>query len=339
MIRDILISQGSPEKTAAALHDRLLKEPLQRKERIAFMTFLIHCGFYKEALEVFSVWLKKRTPVSLRLFCLLLQRSGFKPGIDFLNPLFAAHTESPDHNLEHFQPWVTFDKRFTELRLKKERQLVELARERKEKLIEKLGYLRANRMIDEEERLLNELIFLYPDDPIFHIEKVSSRETWARAIIARRAYNVLNKDTTEVGPQLSPQELRLSQTIVAAMKDHLTRTPTLAYDFAIGLYFLDLFDQARDVLSHASPAHNVDWFQIELLLESRRYVECLDSVANLESRYAEDPETAFGATYYRALALRGLGQRGTATELLKSIVSIRPTYRSAHALLMKWTNA
>jgi thioredoxin-like negative regulator of GroEL len=99
---------------------------------------------------------------------------------------------------------------------------------------------------------------------------------------------------------------------------------------------MELFEQARKLLEMAPSTLAVDWLYLDVLLKCRRYAEGLDALLTLERRYANDPETTFAATYARAQALAGLGQVGAAAALLKSLVSIRPGYRSAHSLLLQW---
>ena len=109
-----------------------------------------------------------------------------------------------------------------------------------------------------------------------------------------------------------------------------------AYNLAIGLYFIELYHEALQVIRRAPESSAKDWFYLELLLRCGRYLECLDEVNQIELKYSADPESTFAATYIRAQALWGLGQTGSAIELLRSIVDIRPSYRSAHSLLNEW---
>jgi hypothetical protein len=57
----------------------------------------------------------------------------------------------------------------------------------------------------------------------------------------------------------------------------------------------------------------------------------------MEIKYISDPETTFAVSYLRAQALQGLGQHGSALEIMQSIVRVRPNYRSAHSLILEWT--
>ena len=256
---------------------------------------------------------------------------------EFLKNFFEIYKNFNGHSLlTHFLPWETLDPRFIDLKNATVDKLTHIAKERKEKYLIKLDYLRANRMIEEEEKLLDKLVKFYPDDSNFQTDKKNFRQRWARAIISRKAFESFDGGAEHTEPLFTEDELSAAKIFTTEIKKLAKKKPQLAYNLSIALYFLELYDLAHETLFFAPQALNVDWFSIEVLFRSRRYAQCLDAIAIVEKKYSDDPETVFGTTYYRALALDGLGQTGMAAELLKSIVTIRPTYRSAHSLLLKW---
>ncbi|HEX4926005.1 MAG TPA: hypothetical protein VFV50_18070, partial [Bdellovibrionales bacterium] len=94
---------------------------------------------------------------------------------------------------------------------------------------------------------------------------------------------------------------------------------------------------ALEALAFARPQTPASqWLELDLLLETQRYVEVLQQADRLERKYSSDPDASFSAAYARAIALHGLGERTQATTLLEGIVKVRPTYRSAHSMLLKW---
>jgi hypothetical protein len=101
-------------------------------------------------------------------------------------------------------------------------------------------------------------------------------------------------------------------------------------------YFIEAYTQALTILNLAPSSPERDWMTLDLLIECRRFVECLVSVDQVEIAHCHDPETTFGAAYIRARALHGLGQDAQAIEILQSIVNIRPNYRSARTLMHEW---
>ena len=111
----------------------------------------------------------------------------------------------------------------------------------------------------------------------------------------------------------------------------------MAYDLAMNLHFMDFNLEALEILRVAPPSPAVDWLTLELMIQSRRFVDALSQAAHLEAAYAEDPDAAFAVTYARARALKGLGQVELAIDLLRSLIRVRPAYKSAQSLLMDWS--
>ena len=110
----------------------------------------------------------------------------------------------------------------------------------------------------------------------------------------------------------------------------------LCESLSLFFYFLEAYDQAFEILHLAPDTPEKNWLTLELLIQCRRFVECLAAVDQVELSYAEDPESTFGAAYVRARALRGLGQTSLALEILQGIVNVRPNYRSAQTLIHEW---
>jgi hypothetical protein len=354
-IRDILINEKDTSRVAEELFGRMdVDEETLTDERTAFTNFLINAGHYEEVIKLYSRWFKKKESHSLRSFCYTLNKNGFTPNETFSNYLFKAKKESAEKLDLWLSDWEGYDRRFAA----EKKTAVQSAQKQydsiKKNLFNKLEYLRANRMINEEEKLIDQLIVMMPENLELKQQKNNFQERWARAIIARKSFESL--DTTFDNPS-RPLDTETETIVLAITQEMIVRSEsnsTLVYDFAIALYFLEQYEVALQILAYASPIPNlkskssnktnhenndksIDWFKIELLIKSRRYVESLDFISIIEKKYAADPETSFAGTYAKALTLYGLHQQSTATELLKSIVNIRPNYRSAHSLLQKWT--
>jgi tetratricopeptide (TPR) repeat protein len=334
-LRDLLISEGSSEKVARNLIERMKKESPARKERWAFAHFLIHAGFYKDLLGLYADWFREKNRIPLMAFCHLLNLSGFRPKAEFLKQLFVAIDETEEPQFV-FSPWVEIDPRFEVLHQKAFESVMHNAEVHRQKLSAKLEYFRVNRMIDEEARLLDEMLEIYPHDQILKNEKENFKIRWADTLIARKALEAFDESFIYAKSNAKPADVEIARVIATSFQEAASKNPRAAYNLALGLYFLELYESALSVLALAPQTPAVDWFHIECLIQSRRFVECLDAISNIETVYSNDPETIFGATYFRAQALNGLGQIGVATELLRSIVAIRPSYRAAHSLLLKW---
>lgn len=336
-IRDLLLTEGDSDRVAQSLYRRLTEDAPNRKERAEFLNYLIHSGYYSEAFEIYRHWFKTSFPIPLTPFCHLLYLSGFKPGKIFLDQLFKLNEVSANENkVRTFPPWEDLDFRFVEIKKNIANELLEKNQQKRLRDFEKLEYLRINRMIAEEEKYLDELIALYPEEASLISDKKNFKQRWAREVIAEKALKTFNDSAGHDDPVFTQDEKIAGEKLTQVFLKLAKEKPELAYLLSIGLYFLDLYSNAILVLNSAPISRETDWFSVELLLKSRRYAECLDACYQIENRYTDDPETTFGATYYRAQALYGLGQSTTAKDLLRSLVGIRPSYRSAHSLLLKW---
>lgn len=338
ILRDLLLSDKDTKKVVTKVIHRLKNESMGRRDRWAFLSFLINAGYFKEAFELFADWFPQKKRLIWRSFLFILNRAGFRPGKDFLNYIFEAQNAlEPKDRLLTFAQWEELDSRFTTMRNETVRQLENKMVSRRREMFDKLEFLQNQRMIEEEERLLNRLDQLYPQDPEVIRRRNEFQERWARHLISEKALQALQHDLFEKRLALSKDDLewadRLTETLEECLRDH----PQQAYNFSIGLNFIELYEHALIILRNVGTDPASDWLRLELLLKSRRFIECLDTLQQVESRYAEHPETTFASTYMRAHILRGLGQVGQAVELLQSIVSIRPGYRSAHSLLLEWS--
>src|SRR5207253_6137253 len=132
-------------------------------------------------------------------------------------------------------------------------------------------------------------------------------------------------------------ELKSAKDLLVSQSEDLARkNPQLAYDLSVMFMFMESYSEALKMLAFAMPSSESQWLRLELLLKAREFVLALDEADRMEMTYSTDPESTFAATYARARALRGLGQTAQAVELIRSIVSVRPNYKSARSLLMDW---
>ncbi len=337
VLRDLLLNESDSNRLAGTILRRLQNESPSASEMHAFINFLIHAGYRQSVVNILAELFQAQRPVPLLTFSHVLYRSGFRPNHVFLQHLLQANDhQKPAERLPHFYPWETLEPQLKAIRQNTITHLIKTQGDRKQRLLEKLEYLRNNRMIEEEEKLLRDLVQMYPEEQTLLRSHEDFSERWARNVLSRNQRENYDWSDLEIAPKLSPALSSLVTVMAEAMLKVAQKKPDIAYNLAVGLYMMEQYEHAAEVLQYAPVSPAADWLQLEVMWRSRRYVECLDAIATIENRYAEDPETVFGATYYRALTLNGLGQRHVATQLLKSIVHIRPHYRSAHSLLLKW---
>ncbi len=338
-IRDLLLDEGNSDRVADNLLHRLRIESPGLKQRETFLAFIVNAGFAKYAMELYQLWFTEKRRIPFYPLCHILEQSGFQPRSEFLKHLLEANASAEESSpIPYFTAWEEREPSFVRLKKATADQIRQEAHEHYKQQLAKLDYLRVNRMIDEEQALLDQMLFAYPDDSDLLRQKENLQSRWAEAVIARRAGLTPFETGFEKSElQLTAIELKalsaIADGLLAAVKKYAeNKNSKMPYMIAVALYMLELYNPAIEALQSAERNVATDWLIVECLLKSRRFVETLDAVITIESKYKDDPETTFGATYARALALEGLGQKAAAAELVQSILNVRPSYRSAQAL-------
>lgn len=227
---------------------------------------------------------------------------------------------------------------FSEIRKTLREQSTAMLEARKRELKDKLQFLRANLLAGEEERVLEELQALFPRAAEVQREREAFDIRRARDVISRsRESRFQDPRQDDMPPRLTQEEDVIRKLVVTRAQELLKEDRTLALDLAMNLHFMEFNEDAAKLISPELGKPQVDWFYLELLIESRQFLVALEAASIFEIRYSADPDSSFAATYARARALRGLGQDGDAIELLRELVNVRPFYKSAHSLLTEWS--
>lgn len=224
----------------------------------------------------------------------------------------------------------------------------QLLQEEKAMLYEKLQFMRDNHMLEQEAQILNELLALYPNDAELGLAKKDLQIRWAKNVIASST-SKKNENLSMLRGGTWPEDNIESALIKSLVIDRsielASEYPERAYDLAIGLKFMDCPKEALEVLElqKKQPPDKIksslmptDWLYLELLLEARQYLRAFEETKKMEVQYSAAPETAPAIIYSRAQALWGLGQNEPAIELMKTLVRIRPDYKSAQSYLALW---
>lgn len=239
----------------------------------------------------------------------------------------------PLKQLEEFSP------RFVAERKKYLDHIREEYAKHKKSLLDKIQYLKSQRIIEEEARVIEEFKVFFP----LANDLENLREDFER----RKAEHMISSmgdksDKKKVfrAPRPAPPPIELQPWISALVKgcrEKAKTSPQAAVDLTLMFYFFELYNEALAVISVAPETPSVNWLRLELKVLSGRFVDAMEEARRLEQIYATDPESTFATTYARAQCLWELGQNSLAINLLQGIVSIRPYFRSAHSLLKQWT--
>ncbi len=327
-------------KTPKSVFDELTRDLFQKKismdERLSIFNFGLNAGLYQQLLANFVETFHEKTPVPWGQYMTLLNSLSITPNKEVIESVIkGARRQNNLELLSIVTSWDRYDKRFYEFRCKIEKQRQDEHQNKKQVMIEKIEFYRSQRMMDEEKRALKVLLKMFPNDKTIQEEHEKFQRQWAREVIAQ---NSRDMSEARIIDQKKPdkEELLIVKCITDEMMKILSRDNKHAYNFAIALKVLAHPIPALKILALADDAWEVEWLKVELFIDSGHFIDCLNAVHDLEVCYAHDPETTFAATYARAKALNGLGQSGPAIDLLQSIVSVRPNYRSAYSLMAEW---
>jgi hypothetical protein len=338
VLSDTLLTNESTEKMVESILARLRTNNHKNIDRKPLIQFLIHAGYWQEVLELYGQWFETSAEeIPLHEYVHVLKLAKIKPNKDFLNHLEKANFLAQEKNrVQYCENWDATSMFLQESKNNWVSHTRRIAKEAYEQWISQIQYLQSQRMILEEEKLLKVLITVYPDDKFIKEQIVELKERKALHTISENSVQVEGKALQKFMPRWSDTEIQMANILLNEEQKICKKNPAYAYNFAIGFYFMELYEYALEILEFAPSSPAADWLYPEILIHSERYIECLDCLESIENKYAHDPETTFAVTYYRAIALQGVGQISQACELLKSLVSVRPHYRSSHEFLLKW---
>lgn len=206
----------------------------------------------------------------------------------------------------------------------------------KELLLNQLLTLRTQQLYEQEKKVLYRLQKLYPGDLDVFQEVREHRQRHALDILQTKSPRQRSIQTSDLIKK-TPENERTTQALMASLKEHAETSPELAFDFAIVAFMLDEFETSLELQKKCIESPSLLWLQLETLLHAKRFLELLHQITTVEIKLSSDPETFFATAYYRAQALWGLGQRNAAMDVLEALLTARPNYRAAGALLSIWS--
>jgi tetratricopeptide (TPR) repeat protein len=337
-IRQFLNSELGVEELFKKLVRRISDVSIPWEERRFYWYYLYNSGYLQEVWNLLKDNLEEKNRVPFDLFIEIVSKAKLSPPASVIESLLKGLKKQSA--LEDILTTFSFDKwdeRLPQLREQLQTQLADKVAKVRSDLMEKFEFLQNERMTAQAAEVLAQIRRMYPDDPTIEQIDQNFKQQWARELVSARASMPEEIETRE------PKKVPVSKADAEMLKAFLAETEklaptavTIAYDMAIAGWFFEEYAFAMAALDAATPSEAVDWLRAELLLASRRYVECLDHLIHLETAYSKNPETTFGVSYLRAVTLKKLGQHDQALEILRSIVHIRPQYRSAQSLLTEW---
>jgi hypothetical protein len=345
LMRDL----GDVSLVADDLLRRWKMNVLDEREQQECAFFLIHSGLHARLMKVAYRLVPQNTKLPWAALCegigeLRLSLSE----TEAMSIVDGARAQNAELEIAHSRKLELQQPIFKEIRARFLSERAMQVETRRKELKDKIQYMRVGRMYSQEEKLLKEIQAIFPEEKEYAQERDDLELRWAREVIAKSA-NPGTMPTSDLRwriDKLTPEQTSAKSLIVERAKQAALSLPKMAYELALSLHFMDFNSEALEILDAAQPrpeapiagpSLEIDWLRLELMLQARQYVNALDEAGRLELAYAGEPDSAFAVVYARARALRGLGQDTMAIDLLRSLVKIRPHYKSAYSLLLEWS--
>lgn len=335
-----LLQKKLPQKELIAKVLELIDDPsISWEDKRPLFHFLYNIGQDRAVAEALKSSFKEKSRAAFDLLIEICARANVQPSDSVLESFFKGlKKQSAFDEILAARGWDKWDARIAATREEWLEHKIEKNRQFKLSLIEKFEFMRAERMTEQAGRELKRLLQLYPEDEQLQEMHKSFEEDWAREVLSSHMSRLQGEALERTRTQHSTSDEEMLKSFLAAGEKLCFERRDFAFDLAVAFWFMEDYNRALEILAYAPPGLSSEWMRAETLFEARRFVEALEQLNLLEVKYVDDPESVFAVSYLRAQCLHELGQHATALEILQSIVRVRSQYRSAHALILKWTS-
>lgn len=343
-INALLKANASPTAVARDLAHRWQRNLLSHDEALDCAQFLLNAGDLTTLLKTVRQRINGGAFVPWAQLAEALGSAHVKPSTEeVVSLLAAADRDNRGHELVRSRKLDIWSRKISDARNSWQSQrradLAESLEARLQEIKERLDFAAAQGMIIEEERALAQLEDLFPQ----RHDVEAAREAFA----IKKARKTLQESHSQEDESLMRQwrrrevlpddQANVRASIIARAKELAAQDPSRAYDLAMMLQFFEFFEAALEILSTIAKSAKVDSLKLELLLSAAQFFTVLDESERIEREYTDDPESVFEAVYARARAYFGIGQIEKAVDIMRTIVRVRPHYKSAQSLLLEWS--
>lgn len=331
---------GDPALVADEMLKKWSRNELSKLDAESVGHFLISFGYANAFIENLALKIREGqdfpwSPL-VRILCEQNELDGY-----IIDALITGAVENNElAALAQYQKLRSADPRFETIAANFwKSQKLELQK-RKQKIQERIEFMRNEGLTDQERELLFEILAVDPSDAVA-ISRLQSMATLDARDRIKRSGELLNRDEIlrAESARLTPEDSDLLKKLVGRIAKKEKKNPELKIDLALGVFLMGDSAGALSLLENTPKSLARDWLKLEMLLESHHFVDALTWIDQLEAEYSEKAETTPACVYARAKALWGLHQHTTAISLLESLLKSYPDYRSAHALLLEWKEA
>lgn len=317
--------------------ERLLEEckskKLSREDHFIIAQFLLDAGLHQKLLRMAIQAFHYQQPIPWRQLAECLGINNIALDEEAVSLLFeVAGEEAWELSITR-----TLDGVATRFSLEREKFFKDIARtakKEKEKYLRQRELAKAEQLFDQEREVLTKLKELCPFDPQIDGFILDFENRKASSIVSRGA----KPATLEIRrvDQKNKEERAILEIIRQAGIEYCKLNSAWSLDFAHLMLFLEAPEESLEFLDFSKGQPAADWLRLEAQLRSHQYLNLLATTQELENRFANIPDALFECHYFRAQALKGLGQTRDAIALMEHIIQLRPSFRSANALLVEW---
>lgn len=207
---------------------------------------------------------------------------------------------------------------------------------KQQELIDKLEFLKNEKLIEEERKTLEQIELEYPNEKQFIKQyKNEFQWRWAAHVLAQK--KVVQR--TELKKEAeSPEHQAFLQILEKEALQQIIKKPESGLHFCMMFYFMEQYETALYILQRSNQGSQNAWLELELMIHAKHYLSALELAEKIEKKFYNSPDTdvPFAIAYIKALAYKGLKQNARAIEMLESILKFRPQYRQAERLINEW---
>lgn len=346
-IQSLLLKFGKDlEKVTAELTAIIAnKAPGSLAEWQSVSLFFIHSGQQTGLIELLKLEIAKNPLFPWAHFTEALHLSIPNPPEEFIQAIIAGAKEKDCleilSRVKHFD---TLDPALKRKRAERKKRIEDRYEEQKRDWLGQLETIRSQGLDAEEEQMLQKLLKTYPrDSSVIDLMEVFQAKKALR-FLEEKSQRRKSEEKDEVPLRMEEDLLEAAEQMHAGMLEAWKQQDEavwLARDFALASLWSELLEQGLefvppDKLDRSPAGDSAVWIRCEILLQARRFLDLLDELNIWEARAADSPDQVVGVLYFRAQALHGMGQKILAIELMETIVTNHPSYRSASTLLNTW---
>ena len=301
--------------------------------------FLYNSGSYKELLKLSRKLLKANKPISWTFVLPVVLKAKVKINSSEVNHLY--HSWLKDYVTEHpsiftCQSWEMYSEEFSKNLNLFLKELKDKTTPKADLLLESLNFLKAQNLMDEESKIIKELLAKEPKNKKYQELYKSLQERKAIKVIEDQKRALYKASVSDEKRYFKKEDTEIKQQWSKIVEDLVEKRPDQIKNLSLFLYFLNWPDKSIDILTKNLKKLSDYWFYLDWLIETRQYTKVLN-LTNQLLEQIKDSEMIFPLIYIKSQSLYHLGKKEKAIEYLDSILKVRPDYRSAQSLLEKWT--